>query len=561
LAKDLGASFIREGGDAYVFVWNISNFAKQVHEGRNPFHTDRIFCPIGSSLLYHTYSPIYGAAGLLCNNEILVLNLTLYLSFVLSAVGACCLCYRHVPNLLLSLMAGLVFAFCPYKLVHLAGHYNLMLTATIPYFFLCLESALPWDPVTGRIKRGRPVSLAACLLLLLITFFSDYYYALFLLITTALYTAYFLFRIYNFNPFRIRNAGIILCVLAFSTLVGKILMSTRFDTKGAFSLCADLAGFVVPSPYNRFVNNHKWYKFHCNVLGMNPTETTVFVGYTLLVLVAGYFLFRCWRKESPDRKIFLFLTAAFAALSMPVVRVAGQTVGILPTIILHYIPFANSFRAPGRYTIMLMLFLPILGSVFLDRIVFPRAHRIVRTVLPVLLISALAVEYIQRPYSRATRIGVPAVYDFLSEEEDGSLLPIPFGVRDGLRMAGKERSRHMFYQTVHNKKIFGGMLARVSDSVFDFYQSDPVVSSLLRVQTNRTAEISVPTAQQVTEFANRCNLRYVVVEPGYIDSRIHQLVEEVFAGLIEERNVIDSHLLLILAKQAGSDLEFSLKEP
>src|SRR5688572_19140483 len=104
--------------DANQYIWNIYNFKKAVSEGSNPWFTDLLLYPEGSSLLFHTYTPILGIFGLLFSNDIVAVNSGLLLSFVLSGIGAYWLSYRLVPNKILALVTGLVFAFSPYKTAH-----------------------------------------------------------------------------------------------------------------------------------------------------------------------------------------------------------------------------------------------------------------------------------------------------------------------------------------------------------------------------------------------------------------------------------------------------------
>src|SRR5688572_25116119 len=100
--------------DANQYIWNVYNFKKAVLEGSNPWFTDLLLFPKGSSLLFHTYTPILGIFGLLFPDNIVAVNSGLLLSFMLSGIGAYWLSYRLVDNKLLALVTGLIFAFSPY---------------------------------------------------------------------------------------------------------------------------------------------------------------------------------------------------------------------------------------------------------------------------------------------------------------------------------------------------------------------------------------------------------------------------------------------------------------
>src|SRR5690606_9794291 len=103
-------------GDSPVFVWNVHSFYETVIHNNNPFYSYSQLYPIGGDLIMHSNLLIIGLVNLLVNNPILSINLMLYLSFVLSGIGALILCYKHCQSFGWSLVAGFIFAFCPYKL-------------------------------------------------------------------------------------------------------------------------------------------------------------------------------------------------------------------------------------------------------------------------------------------------------------------------------------------------------------------------------------------------------------------------------------------------------------
>jgi hypothetical protein len=192
LISDFGSCFISDGKDGCVFPWNIYNFREAVLHGTNPFVTDKIFYPEGSSLILHVYAPVTGGAGLFTPNCVLALNMTVLLSFVFSGLGAYLLSRRYLQSRMLAALAGFAFAYCPYKLLHIYGHYDLLLTASIPFFVLVLLKAFAWGPAQPDCRFSRPRIadrrrlILACIFYA-ITFFSCYYYAYFLIIFVLLY--------------------------------------------------------------------------------------------------------------------------------------------------------------------------------------------------------------------------------------------------------------------------------------------------------------------------------------------------------------------------------------
>ncbi len=168
--------------------------------GTSPFLTDRILHPVGANLWFHTYTPISGALNIVLDDAISTLNVMVFSSFLLSGLGSYILTRKFVDDRRLAALAGLAFSYCPYKLAHLIGHYNLVLTATIPAFAVCVVSFCELSESDFRLNRsprrfGRAALWAlGAVALLLVTVFSDYYYTYFLLWFAALYFAYWRFE-------------------------------------------------------------------------------------------------------------------------------------------------------------------------------------------------------------------------------------------------------------------------------------------------------------------------------------------------------------------------------
>jgi hypothetical protein len=137
------ASLVVPGHDSFTYPRNAWHFRTAVQTGQPVFHTDWLFYPLGARLILHTYTPILGLLSLLTNNDLLALNVGLLLSYALSGAGA-------------YLLAGFVFAYSPYKLQRLPGHYNLVLTATVPFYVLAFLNAFEfWEQTFWPCVRSR----------------------------------------------------------------------------------------------------------------------------------------------------------------------------------------------------------------------------------------------------------------------------------------------------------------------------------------------------------------------------------------------------------------------
>jgi hypothetical protein len=572
LATDLGSSFISDGRDGCVFPWNIYNFRQSVLAGENPFFTDRIFHPVGTSLLLHVYAPVSGVVGLAVSNPVLALNLTVLLSFVFSGLGAYLLCRRYVESRAVAALAGFAFAYCPYKLMHLYGHYDLLLSAPIPFFVLFWLRSFAWGGKAGQSGRGtqeglgrsaRPRlastrSLVLAAVCYAVTFFSCYYYAYFLLIFVALHAAFFGLRLHAARVLTRRNLVWAIALVAVSTGAVALLHLAGLDREGPTRIglgqSSDALAFLVPSAYSRFLATGPVAHLRLDVIRANEAESTVYIGYVILVFVLVYLAARDYRRETAEAKMLAFMTGAFLAFMAPIVLVADKVICALPTALLHYAPFLNNFRVPYRFDVMVMLFAPILAGIAIERHLLPRLPKRARFAAVAALVAILFVEYSQVSYPTISRRGVPRVYDRLAAREPGALLEIPFGLRDGFHMIGDERTVQMYYQTIHHKEILGGLVSRPAKDLFAYFQSEPVASDLLTMMEAGATAAPRAHADRVTaaRFLTEFEIRYVVIWPEYRSTLVGDYLEASLAPFITEREEIEGYALLTLAARPAS---------
>ncbi len=110
--------------------------------GSEPLWDANIFYPHRDVLAYG--DPIFGLTllgtpfRLLTRNPVLIFNILFLLSFVLCAGGAYALARRLTGSRPASFLAGLIFAFCPYRFAHI-GHLEILYFAWIPLTLLFLH--------------------------------------------------------------------------------------------------------------------------------------------------------------------------------------------------------------------------------------------------------------------------------------------------------------------------------------------------------------------------------------------------------------------------------------
>src|SRR5438067_7928167 len=183
----LATAFAGDLGDppsqAWILAWD-------VHALRtNPAHLYEapIFYPFHDVLAYQDtllgLLPLAAPVLLLSGNAVLTYNVMFLLSFALCAWGAYLLARLLVGDTRAAFVAGLVYGFSPYRMVHLY-HLNLLSGMWIPFALLCWE----------RVRRGRRRYWLGVGLFFALQALSALYYAAFLAVALVVLLAVHLRR-------------------------------------------------------------------------------------------------------------------------------------------------------------------------------------------------------------------------------------------------------------------------------------------------------------------------------------------------------------------------------
>jgi len=178
----LGDSFPGDLGDppsqAWILAWDVHALVT------NPAHLydGNIFYPFHDVLAYQDtllgLLPVAAPLLLLTNNPVLAYNVLFLLSFALCAWGAYLLARRLVGDPRAAFLAGLVYGFSPYRMVHLY-HLNLLCAMWIPF------ALLYWE----RVRSGHTRSWLGVGLFFVLQALSALYYAAFLAVALVILLA------------------------------------------------------------------------------------------------------------------------------------------------------------------------------------------------------------------------------------------------------------------------------------------------------------------------------------------------------------------------------------
>jgi hypothetical protein len=572
--------------DEYTFLWNLWYFKHALLDQLStPLYTDLLFYPVGMGLVMYTFNLLAAALALplhlATDNIPLASNLVNLASTALAGYGTFLLVLYllrpqvvnsqqltingrptpatfHLPpfTLAAAFIAGLIYAFASSRMVYLAlGHYMIVTTQWLPFFLLYFVRTL--DRWRSRDALIAGIFAALCLL-------TDMLYG----VLIALMAGVLLLDWWLGNR-RQRRAGQAEPVVSATQALGRLAamiavaallsaplliptvregLDADYAVEGwgmSDQLSADLMGLVTPTDLHPLWGNDWEATLRAVQTGESrfADVNTVFVGYaTLALAVLGAIV--AGRRA---RAWLVIALIAFVLALGPLLQINGQSLydldGLevivpLPYIVLHYLPFIQGFRAPNRFSLVLLQALAVLagyGAAWLlvkvagarqprtnrpeQGDASPIAHHVLRRTLAIalaiLLAAAVLFEHLALPMP-LTDARVPAPYrDLAHKPEGGAVLQLPMGWRNGFGVFGAEDTRVQWYQTIHGRPILSGNTSRNPAFKFEYFQRLPLLQAITGIEMYQPPDEATDQAArtQAAELMALWDVRYLTVNP------------------------------------------------
>lgn len=396
-------------------------------------------------------------------NEVFAYNFLVLISFPLSAITMYYLAHYFTKDRLASMLAGVIYAFCPYHILHSYCHLGLAMIQWMPLYVLFLFKLREKRTYPNAVGCGATFALVAL---------TAYYYGFFMAIFTAIFLLIAL--IYSLAvkkrehqlSFRDWAAPLLALITAAILTIPFILNVLGAKGKGIAeiseralwqleSLSAAFWSYLVPSGENPIFRSFIIDFLQVRTGGVS-IEHTIYLGYVPLAL-AVLALIRWWLdKRSNEEKInfavpffSLMLLAVFVFSAPPKVHLLGLEIA-MPSYYFHQV--LPMFQAYVRLGIVAVLMLSVLAGIGLNyllrKFTTPKGHILVTS----LVLFLLLVEFVNIPPFRHTELGAPAVpevYKWLSGQPgDFVITEYPVPIR-----FSEEYHNRLFYQRIHQKKL------------------------------------------------------------------------------------------------------------
>lgn len=254
----------------------------------------------------------------------------------------------------------------------------------------------------------------------------------------------------------------------------------------------------------------------------NAIERRVYLG--IIPLVLAYYGWKKFRKNK-DVRFWMLSGLIFFVLSLgPSLKVHDRGLFWLPYNIIQAFPFLKGAREPSRYIIITMAAIGILSALSITEIIKiirkKRAGMIYTSIFSIMLFSLITADYATIPNDMID-LSIPQIYtDIAKDNENYTILEIPFKIQGKGRELGGENysyGLYQYYQTIHHKNLLSGYLAYVPYKIFDYYQRIDFIRNICILQNSAVSETEKTLASKNTDFSSfekitdLFDIRYIIV--------------------------------------------------
>jgi hypothetical protein len=524
-------------GDDMVYIWNLWWVKHSIADLlRNPYYTDYIFHPYEVSLVFHSYVFLSGLLTIPFHyfmEPFQVHNLLTVLNFVLSGFGMFLLINHLLRDWRAAFAGGVVFAFSPYKIGCLTG--VLAAIHWMPFYMLFMLRAFEDEERWGR-------QAAAAGMFLGFSFLTNYFSFIVLVIISVIYVLFFSVKKAKKalqNVLRVSVIGIASLPFSLPVLVFAVLDTLEGRTRdipavsGLEQYVVDVFALFSPSEKNPILGGLSFIGHYTD-----KGEGLAFMGFTALLLgLVGFIM----NVKTNRRRMVVFWGLSFLLFTLlsfgPSLNVLGREYDVpLPFRFLGYIPFFENLRAPARLHIMSMFCLSVLSAYGLQAVSKWGRHAVL------LLVPLLLIEYMNGPVTM-TKVDIHPVYERIAQDgKAGTILEIPFFVRDGFGYLGTAAPVVMLYQTKHQKRIFSGYVSRASERSFFSFLELPVFRTIISIEDRYpvTAARALSDKRLGGSILNLFEIDYVIIHKGFDVGAVHDYLRYLFVmeKVIEDERIV-----------------------
>jgi hypothetical protein len=469
LVTHFGDGLLGKNLDTWQNLWNLVWFKDALFSFRNPFFTDNLYYPLGTTLYFHTLSPVTGLLSLpaqLIAGKFAGYNFAVLASFALSGYAVWLLARETGSNQTGAYLGGFIFAFSPYKMAQLLDHLFLASPQWLAFYIYFLYRLLkePAQKIDRRyLFQHQWKLLVGASVFLALNIYNDWYYTFMALVFTGLAVAWQIIVSHKNWLHWLKAAALAAGggLLLGAPLIIMMFITARsappltFPKKEAYEYSADLFAYLLPSALHPLWGEAMNDNFPAFARGA-LSEKVVFLGYLTMVLT----VISCWKNL---RRVWFWLVTLFVFMLLslgPALKVNGDYGPImkdrfivLPFNLLNESPLGGFIRVPSRFTVLVVLIAAILAGLGFSRLsgnwsVKKQSFGLAAALLLV------GFEFWCAPYPISNTAVPPAYQEIAADNGVKDIIELP------IQKSGWNYPRRMYYQTVTGKKVVLGYTSR-----------------------------------------------------------------------------------------------------
>lgn len=556
--------------DVWTNLWNIWWFKKAVFELKtNPYYTNFVFHPTGTTLAFHTLQPVNSLPAVLLMEAFSLsipqaYNLLVFLSFVLAGYGTFLLARHVTGNNFASFLAGFIYAFSPYHFFEVYyGHLNTLTVQWLPFYIICLIRAFETRNLRYPIFTGFFFFLCAG---------SSLQYAVFLFLFTFFYALYLLWSRGRASLAHVSKVFLIITVINFVFSLPctyPLLSSNLFENEVvnriqlAKPYNLDFAALFLPSLYHPLLGvlTGKIYE----KMWLSQEGVMLSLGYSTVFLIAWLILKEAKASGKTKKNIFVyfqaftivlllcalfspgkylhvvaaifFLSITYATLKIVSKRICGfwlaslvlftilslgpflYVFGVgslpLPYILLNYIPGFSFIRVPLRMMVLSYLCLSILVAQAVKILLSKEKRKLVYVLVFVIFFEYLTISV------PMTQLHSPRFFTEISGDgKDYAILPVPIPPKaysyQGITFE-TGLPDFMLYQIFHEKPMIGGYVSYPSEQARSYITDTPLFNCLNSPELIGGGSC-VFSSDYATALLRGNNVEFIVLSKVYLGS-------------------------------------------
>jgi hypothetical protein len=533
-------------GDPLLNAWILAWDSDRMLHGLRGLWQAPVFYPYADTLAYSEHllgiAVIFAPVQWLFGNLLLTYNVAFLFAYVLAGCGTYLLVKSLTGNRWAAWIAGIAFAFCPYRAAQIP-HLQMLTSGWMPLGLWALHRYF----AQGR-RRALLGFSAAFLLQALSNGYSLYFFA----VPVAVIVIDGLVRARARGRMAMELAAAFLVMAAVFMPVALAYNNVRQQVN-LVRMPAEIQTFS--ADLNAYLRTTPMVLFWGDRLPRPRPEGELFAGATLMTL-AVVALAIGWRRSddtrSPATRRVVLLYAASGTLALILSLGSHPRVWGVPILssgpyqwLLAVVPGLDGLRVPSRFAMVVFLALSVLAGIAVAR-VLPKCSRVVGSIVGVLLAGAILAEGYTGPIPYeplAPRLNAADtdVYAWLAERPPGGVLELP--------VQGDEPTHSLLfmYRTLaHRHPIVNGFSGFTSP-LFDFLK-DPGVTDLTQMS-------------DVVRGLRSIGVRYIVVhEALYRNRNDGRVTAAKLRGLSEQtQDVHAAGLTTAIQLQPASPLRWNSK--